>query len=373
VSPVRVLAVMQRDLLRTTRNPAALLSAVILPLAYLLILGNSLQGPLTGLRVGVVALDDGAQARDLLGSLQAIAHGPRTVVVIPLHDPEEGLAELKEGSLSALLVVPEGFSRDLSLGLSASAGLYVDNVDGIAAATVQGALQNALTGLRNPLARLERHLSGPQIRTQEVYPRVDYDTSLIPGVVVMSIFMGSMITGAFNLVMDRFLGVHESYLSTPLRKSDINIGVLLAGTVVTLASSSVVMVVGFLVTGSSIHGGPLGYLALVGVVVLTALGMLAMMMLVLGRANHPRITGVLSGFLSVILFFPSGALYPLASFPPWLRAFAQVDPEMHAVAALKALLFRGGDIAAAGGHVVWLAGFTALMLLLSTLTLKRTL
>ena len=98
-----------------------------------------------------------------------------------------------------------------------------------------------------------------------------------------------------------------------------------------------------------------------------------MSMTLLGRANHPRIVGFLNGFLNIILFFPSGALYPVHSFPGWLRAFAHVNPEMHAVAALKAILFRGGDLAAASGHVVFLIGFTAVMLSLSTLAMKRTL
>jgi ABC-2 type transport system permease protein len=305
--------------------------------------------------------------------LQAIERGPKTIVLVPMSDPEKGFAALKDGDISGLLVIPDDFSRDLARGRSAAAGLYVDNVDGIAAMAVEGAVQNALPALREPLARFETHRGPAQIRAQEIYPRVDYDTSLIPGVVVMSIFMGSMITGAFNLVMDRFLGVHESYLSTPLRRSQINLGVLLSGTVVTLCSSSLVLVIGFVTTQASVHGGLLGYAALLGTVVITALGMLAMMMVVLGRAGHPRITGLISGFLSVILFFPSGALYPLASFPGWLRAFAKVDPETHAVAALKAILFRSGDLAAAGYHVAWLAVFAAVMLVLSTLTLKRTL
>jgi ABC-2 type transport system permease protein len=126
-------------------------------------------------------------------------------------------------------------------------------------------------------------------------------------------------------------------------------------------------------TGSRVHGGVLGYLAIAGVVVLTALGLLSMMMVMLGRASHPRISGVVSGFLNIILFFPSGAVYPPASFPPWLRAFAQIDPETHAVAALKAILFRGGDLAAAAQHVAWLAVFAAVMLVVSTATFKRAL
>jgi hypothetical protein len=43
------------------------------------------------------------------------------------------------------------------------------------------------------------------------------------------------------------------------------------------------------------------------------------------------------------------------------------------VAALKAILFRGGDISAAGQHVAFLAVFTVVMLFLSTVTMKRTL
>ncbi len=369
----RILAVMERDLLRVLRNPAALFSSVLLPVLYLLILGNSLNGPLTGLRLGVVSADQGPEARALLGALQAVEQGPGTVVIVPLDDPVRGFALLHEGDISGLLVVPSTFSHDRSHGLAASAGLYVDNVDAVAAGAIEGAIEAAVATADQPLVRFERGLGPAAVRPQEIYPRVDYDTSLIPGVVVMSLFMGSMLSGAFNLIMDRFLGVHESFLSTPLRKADINLGILLSGTVVTLASSTLVLAIGLLMTGARVHGGLAGYAALLGVMVLTGLGLLAMTMTIMGRAGHPRIAGVLNGFLSVILFFPSGALYPLASFPGWLRAFARIDPETHAVAALKAILFRGGDLSAAGQHVAFLGAFTAVMLVVSTLAMKRTL
>ncbi len=369
----KTLAVMERDLLRILRNPASVFSAVVLPILYLLILGNSLNGPLTGLRLGVVSQDQGPQARALLGALQAIENGPNTIVIVPLNDPVKGFDMLHDGAISGLLVIPSTFSRDLSHGVAAAAGLYVDNVDAIAATSIEGAVESALPAIVQPLVRFELHLGQAEIRAQEIYPRVDYDTSLIPGVVVMSLFFGSMLSGAFNLIMDRFMGVHESYLSTPLRKMDINLGILLSGTLATFVSSLLVLVIGLLITGARIHGGLGGYAALVGVMILTGLGLLAMTMLIMGRAGHPRIAGVLNGFLSVILFFPSGALYPLASFPSWLRAFAKIDPETHAVAALKAILFRGGDLAAAGQHVAFLAVFTAATLLISTVTMKRTL
>jgi ABC-2 type transport system permease protein len=355
------------------RNPITLLGSVVLPLVYLLILGNSLQGPLKGLPLGVVALDDGPETRRLLGALQAIEHGPKTVVLVRVDDPESGMRALHDGTLSALVVIPPRFSSDLERGVAAPAGLFVDNVDAIAANAIEGAVASALPAVRQPLARYEVHLGAAQMRPEEIYPRVDYDASLVPGVIVMSIFMGSMIAGAFNLVMDRFLGVHEAYLSTPLRRVHINLGLLLSGTAVTFVSSGLVLVIGLLATGARIHGGLPAIGLTLAILLVTALGMLAMSMTLLGRASHPRIVGFLNGFLNIILFFPSGALYPIHSFPPWLRAFARVNPETHAVAALKAILFRGGDLAAASAHVAFLVGFTALMLLLSTLAMKRTL
>ncbi len=367
----KVWAVMKRDLLRMLRNPMVLVTAIALPLVYLLILGNSLQGPLTGLKLGVVMQDQGPEARQLLGALQAVEHGPGTVEVVPAGDVQAGMRRLHDGDLAALLVVPPHFSSDLERGLAASAGLFVDNVNAIAAMAVEGAVQAALPSLGKPLARFEVHDGPAQIRAEEIYPRVDYDASLIPGVVVMSIFMATLIAGAFNMVMDRFLGVHEAYLSTPLRRWHINMGVLLSGTTITCVTSAIVLAVGLLVTGVRIHGGAAGYGLVFGVVLLTGLGMLAMTMALLGRAGHPRVVGMVNGFLNIILFFPSGALYPIQSFPWWLRDFAKVNPEMHAVAALKAVLFRGGDLGAASRHVVFLAGFTVVMLLVSTATTKR--
>lgn len=366
-------AVMVRDLLRMIRNPVTLLGSVMLPLAYLLILGNSLLGPIKGLPVAFVAQDDGPETRRLLGALQAVEHGPKTIVLERVDDAQAGMRALRGGELAGLVVIPPRFSSDLERGVKTSVGVFVDNADAPSARAIEAAVESALPATRQPLVRYERHLGDAEVREQEIYPRVDYDASLVPGVIVMSIFMGSMIAGAFNLVMDRFLGVHEAYLSTPLRRVHINLGLLLSGTAVTFVSSGLVLLLGLLLTGARIHGGlPAVALTLV-VLSVGALGMLAMSMSLLGRANHPRVVGFMSGFLNIILFFPSGALYPVHSFPGWLRAFARVNPETHAVAALKAILFRGGDLRAASAHVLFLVGFTSAMLLVSTLTMKRTL
>ena len=70
---------------------------------------------------------------------------------------------------------------------------------------------------------------------------------------------------------------------------------------------------------------------------------------------------VLSGFLNVIVFFPSGAVYPVASFPSWLKVFAKINPEAYAVSALKAILFKGATPRNIIGNLLFLVCFTIVM------------
>jgi len=128
-----------------------------------------------------------------------------------------------------------------------------------------------------------------------------------------------------------------------------------------------------LVTGESFKGGLEQYLSIFLVIILTSAGLLGMMFILLGRANHPRIVGVFSGFLNVIFYFPSGAIYPIASFPPWLKAFAKVNPETYAVDALKSLIFKNVGISAISGDIAFLAIFAAITMTMAIATFKRTL
>jgi len=192
-------------------------------------------------------------------------------------------------------------------------------------------------------------------------------------VIVMALFMGSLTSGVFNWVMDRFLGVTEGYLVTPLARWEIAGGMLASGVTVTALAAIVVLFLGLLLTGTTLTGGIPALLTIIAIMLLAATGLLAMTFVILGRAAHPRLVGVFAGFLNVMLFFPSGAVYPVESFPPWLRTFAAYNPETHAVNALKQVLFKGAHFTTVASDVAYLAVFTVVMLVLASATFKRTL
>lgn len=370
---VKLLAVIIRDLRKFQRNPVVLAMSLVMPIFYLIILGNSFQGKITGLPIVVVNQDTGPYSRQAIENLRAIEAGPKVISVFYIKDQGAALDGIKKGIYKAALIIPPDFSKSVALKRQAEIGLFVDNTDGVSAEAVRIAIDGALRFVRQEYVGIRERQDAIYLRGIDLYGRVDYYQSLVPGVVIMAIFLGTMTTGAFNLVMDRFLGIDESYLLTPLSKSHIVSGLIISGLFLTTIIAGVVFAVSMWITGISLSKGFEQCASLFVIITLTTLGLLSMMFVILGRVNHPRIVGILSGFLNVILFFPSGAVYPVESFPEWLKAFAKINPETYAVNALKAVLFKNATITVISGEIVFLAVFTIIMMAIAIIVFKRTL
>lgn len=368
----RFFAFIERDLRKFIRNPLVIMTSILMPLLYLVILGNSFQGELKNLTVAVVDMDGGPHARRLMEALRALEAGPKTVRLVQLSDQGEALRGMKEGVYKAAIIIPPDFTKGILRGMGSDIGLFLDNAESISSNSIRLAITATMADTGKEFIPVREEVI-PRVREIELYRKVDYDQSLIPGVVIMAIFLGAMTTGVFNTVMDRFLGIEESYLLTPLTRGEMVMGLVISGLLVTTILALLVLFLGALISGiyiwDTLTSEGLGLITLV--IVLSTLGLLGMMFIILGRVNHPRVVGVLGGFLNVIFFFPSGAIYPVESFPDWLRAFASINPETYSVHAMRALLFKGATLSSIQVDIVYLSIFALFTLTIGILTFKR--
>lgn len=370
---LRLLAVIERDLKKFRRNPVALAMSVLMPIIYLVILGNSFQGKLQALPLLVLNQDSGPHSRSIMESLRAIETGPGTFEIFTTKNQKDAIDGVRAGKYKALLIIPSDYSKKVSLNNRPEVGLFLDNTDGISTEAVRNAVTGALKSIKADYVSIREKGDEIFLRDSNLYRKVDYFQSLVPGVVIMAIFLGTLTTGAFNLVMDRFLGVDESYLLTPLSKWDIVGGLIISGLSVTTTIAILILAVSMLMTGMAFPKGIEQVASILFIIVLTTISLLSLMFVMLGRVNHPRIVGILSGFMNVILFFPSGAIYPIASFPPWLKTFAKINPEAYAVDALKAVLFKGVGMGSILTDILFLLAFTAVMMTAAIVAFRRTL
>ncbi|MGH7865815.1 MAG: hypothetical protein ACREQB_12550, partial [Candidatus Binataceae bacterium] len=94
-------AIMRRDLKRLSRNPITLLTTVLMPIIYLMILGNSFQGQLKHLPLAVVVSDHGEPARRVVQNLQALETGPKSIDLTFFADAGDAISEVRDGRYKA--------------------------------------------------------------------------------------------------------------------------------------------------------------------------------------------------------------------------------------------------------------------------------
>ena len=213
----------------------------------------------------------------------------------------------------------------------------------------------------------------PRLDVVEVYPYVPYVQYLLPGSVVMSIFMMVMIGGGIIFIDDKARGLHEGYLVTPITKLELIAGFNASGTIKAVLAGSVLMTIGSLIAGIPNPFDVMRLIRLLVVIVVTAFALISLMFLLMVRVTDPLLPRAMFGVLNTVLYFPSGAVYPQQGFPAWLQAIAVVDPFTYAVHAFKSLLLKNTGFEAIAYDLTFLLIFSVVAMTAATLLFKRTL
>jgi ABC-2 type transport system permease protein len=141
---------------------------------------------------------------------------------------------------------------------------------------------------------------------------VPYIQYLLPGVIVLAIFVSAMIGGGIIFIDDKARGLHEGYLVTPIRKFELILGFNLAGAIKAIIAGVVLITVGSIIAGIPDPLNPLRLARMLLLVVATSLALISMMFLIMVRVSDPLVPRAIFGMLNTVLYFPSGAVYPTA-------------------------------------------------------------
>jgi ABC-2 type transport system permease protein len=160
---------------------------------------------------------------------------------------------------------------------------------------------------------------------------VSYTAFLLPGVVVMTILFGGLFTGV-STVWDREFGFLREMLVAPVSSGLIVGGKLLSGAIVTSVQALVTLAFAPLI-GVTFAAESL--LALVGIIVLTSIGVVGLALCIAARLKSLEGFGNVANFVALPLFFLSGSMYPLDFVPGWLVPIVAANPVTYAVDAMR--------------------------------------
>ncbi len=369
----RVFALVEREMRRFRRSKTLIIMSLLMPIVQLVVLGYAFGGTVKNLRLGIVDQDRGVPAVHMRELAGAIAANSKTFVPLAYADLGEAVTALRNGKLNGVLTIPPDFSRRVLAHDDPRVAIIEDNTDGFVAGTMAATAGSMVGQYDQPTVASSRISPATRLDVVEVYPYVPYIQYLLPGSIVMSIFMMVMIGGGIIFLDDKSRGLHEGYLVTPITKLELVLGFTISGVIKSVLSACVVITLGSVIAGVPNAFEPLRLFRLFVVVVVTSSALTSMMFLLMVRMSNPLVMRALFGILNTLLYFPSGAVYPQQAFPGWMRALAVADPFTYAVHAFKCLILKNTGFAAIGSDLLYLTIFTLVSITAASTLFRRTL
>jgi ABC-2 type transport system permease protein len=365
-------AIVEREMRKFFRSPMLMIMSLMMPILQLLIMGNAFGGKIVGEHVAIVDYDHGPQAVKLREAFDSIAVNVKTFTTIEYTNEVQAREDVRTGKINAAVIIPAEYSRRVYARNKPVLGLVVDDTDQFSSGSIESEMQLVVSSLTTPAIQ-PRMANQIALEIVELYPYVNYMKFLLPACVALAMYISVMIGGGMLYIDDKARGVHEGYLVTPITKLELVFGLNMAAAIKAVLSGICLTVIGSLMAGLGVIFHPMADLELLVLIIGTSIAFNGMMFLLMVRVEDPLTPRAMFGVLNLLLFYPSGAMYPIAAFPAWLRALSVIDPFTYCVDGFKSILLKDGGFEAIKYDLLFLFVFGFGTLLIATPLFKRTL
>ena len=196
----------------------------------------------------------------------------------------------------------------------------------------------------------------------------DYLTYLAPGMIGMTLLMGSVFSG-LHVMWDRQFGFMREILVTPVSRVSIVLGRVAGGMTIALIQGLLVGV-GAVVLGADLQITPVSVAIAVGTMVLITASFVSVGLVFASVLNDMHGFSLIVNFFVFPIFFLSGALFPVANLPAWVRPLCYADPLTYGVDLLRGTLAGMGTFPPLLDLAV-LCGFCVAALTVGTILFAR--
>lgn len=168
-----------------------------------------------------------------------------------------------------------------------------------------------------------------------------YLTFFVPGMVALSVLFTSLQSG-MAIVTDIDAGYFDKLLISPIHRSSILLGRVIADAIVMTVQAVLVLLLALLM-GARVHDGFGGAVGLLAIAVLFGIAWAALSDLIALRTKNSELTMVVGLFATLPVLFLSSAFFPMQLLPGWLQGVAKVNPAAYVIRTGQELLNTGNQ------------------------------
>jgi ABC-2 type transport system permease protein len=359
---------LRKEFLQLRRDPAILRMLLVMPLIQLLVLSNAATFEVKRARMFVVDRDHSTISRGVVDRLAATG---RFELVAASPSMDVASDAMLDRRVELIVVLPEGLERDVVRTRQGSVQLVINAEDGSAAGIIQSYAGQVLltyaaelgSTLRPSLAAVGARAEPPpargiaviEVRRRSWYNAdLDYRDYMVPGILVQLVTMvGTMFT-ALNVVREKEAGTLDQLNVTPVGRGTFITAKLLPIWCIAMFVLGIGLLVGRILFDVPMRGSLLLVFAAAAIYLVAALGI---GLLISTIAETQQQAMFVSFFILMVYLLMSGLFTPVRSMPEWAQWMAQLNPVMHFMSLMRAVLLKGAQVADVARELVVLASF----------------
>jgi ABC-2 type transport system permease protein len=364
----RVLATAVKELLQLRRDWRTALALLAMPVILLLIYGFALSFDVTDIRLGVVDQSRSLASRRVVEAFLKSGYFVQRAVL----DDMRPLDELFTAeAIQAALVIPADFASRTAARRPTSIQFILDGSDAQMANTVLGYARQIVAAQTGAIYDID--IQVPYETRPLVWYNPDLNSTifLVPGLLAFILMVSSVIATALAVVREKERGTMESLRATPIRAIELLLGKTLPYLLVASVSATGSLFLAWALFEVPIRGS---LLWLAAVTLLFLAGGLGWGTFISTLANNQQLAfqlSLLSSMLPTLLL--SGFIFPISSMPKVLQFVTLIVPARYYIAALRSIVLKG-----VGPEMWWMQAlaliiYAAVVLLLATVRMVRSL
>ena len=348
------------------RDSFTLAVTLILPLLFVGLFGFVIDLDYKNLRVYVRDNDQTSVSRRFLQEVASSGY----FKLLPVHGQMELERALMQNDSPALMIIRQGFGRNIRNAQPGQVQLLADGTDnvqaGIMGTYIQGALQQAAAvfAKENPDISSLSAPAGERIRSRFLFnPELNSRWFIVPALSTIIIGFLAIVLTALTVAKEWENGSMELLLSTPVRPAEIVLGKLMPYFLLTFVDVLVVFVLALYVFRIPFLGSFALYMTACGVYITGALA-LGLLISVVTRQQQAAIQfAFAAGLLPSFIF--SGFIFPIENMPMFFQYFTALFPQRWFLLISRTVFLSDAAPAVLGGALLAIVAFAAVMILLA--------
>lgn len=364
--------ILQKEFRQVFRNKTMLPIIFVLPVVQMIVLAYAATLEIKNIDIVVVDKDLSTTSHQLINKFEGSAFFNIVSSTFNLNEAED---YLKEDKADLIIQIPAGFEKTLIRENESKLQIIVNAINGTVAGVSNAYVSNIIMDFNKDVItdwyKKPEISAGKSINVNFSHwfnPELNYQTYMVPGILVILVTIIGMFLSGLNLVREKEMGTTEQINVTPIKKYQFIVGKLLPFWIIALFELSFGLVIGKLIFDIPIIGSLFVLYSVAAIYLLVVLGI---GLFISTSAQTQQQVMFVCFFFLLIFILMSGIFTPTESMPDWAQKLNYVNPIYYFMRTIRMILLKGSGFADVANEMVSLSVYAFLSLGLAVWRYKK--